>query len=96
MATENAWSAETSEPFQMIDAKKSLVSNKRSHYIVTGSDAPPKRKRNRQLDIIGIYHSHPDTCAIPSEFDRVYAWHQYSYIIVSVKTANLTSKLEPG
>jgi len=33
MATENAWSAETSEPFQIIDAKKSLVSNKRSHYI---------------------------------------------------------------
>jgi len=43
-----------------------------------------REARNRQLDIIG-YHSHPNTCAIPSEFDRVCAWHQYSYIIVSVQ-----------
>lgn len=86
MATENTWSAETSEPFQIIDAK-SLVSNKRSHYTIAPEVMllAQREARNRQLDIIGIYHSHPDTCAIPSEFDRVYAWHQYSYIIVSVQ-----------
>lgn len=86
MATENAWSAETSEPFQIIDAK-SLGSNKRSHYTIAPEVMllAQREARDRQLDIIGIYHSHPDTCAIPSEFDRVYAWHQYSYIIVSVQ-----------
>ncbi|MEL6320224.1 MAG: M67 family metallopeptidase [Cyanobacteria bacterium J06626_14] len=41
--------------------------------------------RDRQLDIIGIYHSHPDHSAIPSECDRAAAWHQYSYMIVSVQ-----------
>ncbi len=40
--------------------------------------------RSRDLDIIGIYHSHPDNPAIPSECDRRLAWSQYSYIIVSV------------
>lgn len=43
-----------------------------------------KAARDRHLDIIGIYHSHPNHPAIPSECDRVYAWQQYSYIIVSV------------
>ncbi|MBD2198670.1 MULTISPECIES: Mov34/MPN/PAD-1 family protein [Calothrix] len=40
--------------------------------------------RDRALNIIGIYHSHPDAPAIPSECDRLYAWPEYSYIIVSV------------
>ncbi|MFM2060503.1 MAG: hypothetical protein RLZZ507_173 [Cyanobacteriota bacterium] len=43
-----------------------------------------KEARNRNLNIIGIFHSHPDYPAIPSECDRLYAWAEYSYIIVSV------------
>lgn len=46
------------------------------------------------LDILGFYHSHPDHPAEPSEYDRLYAWPVYSYIIVSVKkgvSAELTS-----
>ncbi|MGY6528712.1 MAG: Mov34/MPN/PAD-1 family protein [Cyanobacterium sp.] len=40
--------------------------------------------RRENLDIIGIYHSHPNHPAIPSEFDRAIAWQEYSYIIMSV------------
>ena len=36
------------------------------------------------LEIIGVYHSHPDYPAHPSEFDRERAFPLYSYIIVSV------------
>jgi proteasome lid subunit RPN8/RPN11 len=43
-----------------------------------------KEARNRCLEIIGIYHSHPDHPAIPSEIDRQLAWTGYSYLIVSV------------
>jgi len=43
-----------------------------------------KEARNRNLNIIGIFHSHPDYPAIPSEWDRIYACPEYSYIIVSV------------
>ena len=41
------------------------------------------------LEIIGIYHSHPDHPAQPSEFDHERALPWYSYIITSVnqKTA---------
>ncbi len=41
--------------------------------------------RQSGMDIIGVYHSHPDHPARPSEFDRANAFPWYSYIIVSVK-----------
>lgn len=36
------------------------------------------------LDLLGIYHSHPNHPAIPSEHDRVQAVDFFSYIIISV------------
>ncbi len=44
-----------------------------------------KEVRDRNLSIIGIYHSHPDAPAVPSQSDRALAWPQYSYLIVSVQ-----------
>ncbi|NJN85336.1 MAG: M67 family metallopeptidase [Leptolyngbyaceae cyanobacterium SL_7_1] len=44
-----------------------------------------REARDRSLQIIGIYHSHPDHPAVPSECDRVLAWMGYSYLIVSVQ-----------
>lgn len=41
--------------------------------------------RERGLDVLGWYHSHPDAPARPSEFDREHAWPWYSYVIVSVE-----------
>ncbi|PZV16693.1 MAG: hypothetical protein DCF22_04900 [Leptolyngbya sp.] len=41
--------------------------------------------RRRNLAIIGIYHSHPDHPAVPSECDRRLAWQHYSYSIISVQ-----------
>ncbi len=41
--------------------------------------------RRRNLEILGIYHSHPDHPAVPSETDREQAWPWYSYLIVSVR-----------
>jgi proteasome lid subunit RPN8/RPN11 len=38
------------------------------------------------MNIIGIYHSHPDHPAVPSESDRLLAWSAYSYIILSVQS----------
>ena len=36
------------------------------------------------LQLLGIYHSHPNHPAIPSEHDRVAAQPWFSYVIVSV------------
>ena len=39
----------------------------------------------KKLDVIGFYHSHPDSPAVPSQYDLEHAWPTYSYIIISVK-----------
>jgi len=39
----------------------------------------------RGLVLIGYYHSHPNAPAIPSEFDRVHALPNFTYIITSVR-----------
>lgn len=44
-----------------------------------------KQAREKGLKIIGIYHSHPDHVAVPSECDRAQAWPEYAYTIVSVQ-----------
>ncbi len=44
-----------------------------------------KTAREKRLELLGWYHSHPDAPARPSEFDREHAWPWYSYLIVSVQ-----------
>ena len=41
--------------------------------------------RSEGLDIVGIYHSHPDHPSRPSDFDREHAWPWYSYVVVAVE-----------
>ena len=41
--------------------------------------------RERSMDVIGYYHSHPDHPNEPSEYDRARAFAGMSYIIVSVR-----------
>ncbi|MBW4577548.1 MAG: M67 family metallopeptidase [Aphanothece sp. CMT-3BRIN-NPC111] len=81
--TENAWSAETVDDYPDAEA----VTTKSRRYAIAPLDLLKAQRsaRDRHLDIIGIYHSHPDYPAIPSEFDRTCAWQEYSYIIVSVQ-----------
>lgn len=58
----------------------------RNRFSITPEDfrAAEKAARERNLDVIGWYHSHPDHPALPSEYDREHAWPWYSYVIVSV------------
>ena len=37
-----------------------------------------------ELDIVGVYHSHPDMPPRPSAYDQEHAWPWYQYLIVSV------------
>lgn len=45
--------------------------------------------RARQLEIVGIWHTHPDHPARPSATDREQAWDGWSYLILSVNGADV-------
>lgn len=40
--------------------------------------------RANRLEVLGVWHSHPDHPSRPSETDRAAAWADWSYIILSV------------
>lgn len=81
LPVQNAWISEAEDYWP---EQKQLTETRR--YAISPADMLKAMKygRDRSLEIIGIYHSHNDCPAVPSEFDRAGAWPQYSYIIVSV------------
>ena len=53
-----------------------------------------KVAKEHSLDVLGIYHSHPNHPSQASEFDRVHAMPFWSYLIISCmdgKTATIQS-----
>jgi proteasome lid subunit RPN8/RPN11 len=49
-----------------------------------------KYAREKGLDVVGFYHSHPDDVAVPSQYDLEHAWPTYSYIVMSVENGTPT------
>ena len=47
--------------------------------------AAEREAEEKGLELIGIYHSHPDAPAVPSEYDRDHAWPNSAYVIVPVE-----------
>ncbi len=45
---------------------------------------------DRGLMLVGYYHSHPDSPAVPSEYDREHALPNFLYIITSVEMGRAT------
>lgn len=41
------------------------------------------------LDVLGVFHSHPDHPNRPSEFDREWAMPWFSYVITSINTGQV-------
>lgn len=62
-------------------------SEQHNRYLITAEDMlKAEQEAGKQgMDILGIFHSHPDHPALPSEFDREYAIPWYSYLITSVE-----------
>lgn len=76
------------EPRQVIEAiraRNAATEGRRTRYTVDPLELlrADDAARARQLDLIGIYHSHPDHPAAPSDFDRSRAVSWYTYVIVS-------------
>jgi proteasome lid subunit RPN8/RPN11 len=87
LPTPNSWGDEVADDLLSIESSAQGKCSKRNRFSIAPKVMLQAQKdaRDRHLDIIGIFHSHPDHPAIPSEFDRAIAWQRYSYIIVSVQ-----------
>lgn len=86
-SVENAWDETAALDLQARDLDDELPRSKSHRYWVNPQEMliVMREARSCGLEIIGIYHSHPDQAAVPSECDRRLAWQHYSYAIISVQ-----------
>jgi proteasome lid subunit RPN8/RPN11 len=73
-----------SEAREVLNAKDG---DKRRRFEISPKDYMQAEKyaADHDLELLGVYHSHPNHPAIPSEHDRVAAQPFFSYVIVSVR-----------
>lgn len=69
---------------------KFAADEQRTRYLITAEDMLQGeiQAEDYQMDVVGIFHSHPDHPAVPSEYDRELALPWYTYLIVSVPQGN--------
>ena len=60
--------------------------DRRRRFVIAAKDylRAEQLAEQRDLQLLGVYHSHPNHPAIPSEHDRVSAQPNFSYIIISI------------
>jgi len=77
-----AWQVEYARP-----ARNLTVERAGDRFLLDPADfvRVDREARGSGLDIIGVYHSHPDHPAQASETDRENAWPALAYLIVGVR-----------
>jgi len=73
-------------------ARNLAIERLADRYILDPDDflAADLAARRDDLDIVGIWHTHPDHPALPSETDLEAAWESYTYLILSVRRDGVT------
>ena len=67
--------------------------SRQDRFLITAQDSLQAElvAEERGLDVIGVFHSHPDDVNRPSAFDREWALPWFSYFITSVADGKSTS-----
>jgi len=78
----NADSKVVTETYPISNAREE--SAKRNRFLIEPAELMRGERyaREHDLEVVGFYHSHPDSPAVPSQYDLEHAWPTYSYIIV--------------
>lgn len=60
---------------------------RRNRYLLSPQDYlwGEEQAEQQGLEVLGVFHSHPDAPNRPSEYDREWAWPSFSYVITSVQ-----------
>jgi proteasome lid subunit RPN8/RPN11 len=75
----------------ILEVNNAKTGDKRRRFEITAKDymLAERFAEESGLQLLGVYHSHPEHPAIPSEQDRVAAQPWFSYVIVSVIKAQI-------
>jgi len=75
-----------------LEAAPSAAHGLHDRYSIDPADVAraDKLARRQGFDIIGFFHSHPDSAAAASETDREWAWPVVSFMIASVHGGRMT------
>ena len=78
--------AELTAIVHVLEARNLDTTLAREHFELDPADHKVAEEFARELglEVVGIWHSHPDRPARPSALDRAEAWAAWSYVIVSV------------
>ena len=76
---------------QALAINNSAVENRKRRFVISPKDylKGEQYATANDVQLLGIYHSHPNHPAIPSEHDRVAAQPFFSYVIISVQNGNV-------
>lgn len=82
---------EVKEIFALPNAREDAARHNR--YLITPEDYMKAEMKAAELgvDLIGVFHSHPDCPNVPSEFDREWAQPFFSYVITRVDEGKAVS-----
>ena len=72
------------ETFPLENAREEEARHNRVLIVPTDVLKAERYAREKKLDLVGYYHSHPDDVAIPSQYDLDHALPVWSYVIASV------------
>jgi proteasome lid subunit RPN8/RPN11 len=71
----------------LMEVKNISSFNKKKHFEIAAQDYLHAEyfAEHNNLQLLGVFHSHPNSPALPSETDRLAAQPYFSYFILSVK-----------
>ncbi len=77
---------------EVVVAQNSATDRRQERYVIDPELLlqVQKRARERDLDVVGYYHSHPDHGASPGRFDLEEAWPDVCYVILAVDGERVT------
>lgn len=91
----NAWDEDSVKDYGLAPRDTSDAHSRSDRYWIDPKDLllAQRYARDHQVNVVGIYHSHPDHPARPSECDRQLAWAGYIYLILSVQQGQVCDVL---
>lgn len=75
---------------------RNIAGDRRRRYLIDPHDhfAAVRSGRTLGLEVIGAYHSHPASPAVPSDTDRAEAFEAFVFVIVAPSTSLAAGALE--